>query len=52
VRAALEGSRERLIQAALLDPNAAASLDPDRIVTVCDELADAHGAALPLPLRA
>src|SRR3954453_4140318 len=52
VRAALEGSRERLIQAALLDPNAAASLDPDTIATVCDELADAHGEALPLPLRA
>jgi alpha-galactosidase len=52
VRAALEGSRERLIQAALLDPNAAASLDPETIATVCDELSHAHGAALPLPLRA
>src|SRR4051812_43726107 len=52
VRAALEGSGERLVQAALLDPNAAASLDPDTIATVCDELADAHGEALPLPLRA
>ena len=52
VRAALEGSRERLIQAALLDPNAAASLDPETIATVCDELSAAHGAALPLPLRA
>jgi alpha-galactosidase len=46
VRAALEGSREHLVQAALLDPNAAASLDPDTIATVCDELASAHGLAL------
>jgi alpha-galactosidase len=52
VRAALEGSRERLIQAALLDPNAAATLDPDTIATVCDELAEAHALALPAPLRA
>jgi alpha-galactosidase len=52
VRAALEGSRERLVQAALLDPNAAATLDPDTIATVCDELADAHGLALPAPLSA
>jgi alpha-galactosidase/6-phospho-beta-glucosidase family protein len=46
VRAALAGSGERLVQAALLDPNAAATLDPDTIATVCDELADAHGLAL------
>jgi alpha-galactosidase len=52
VQAALEGSRERLVQAALLDPNAAATLDPDTIATVCDELVDAHGLALSSPLRA
>jgi alpha-galactosidase len=52
VRAALEGSRERLIQAALLDPNAAATLDPDTIATVCDELAEAHGLGLATPVRA
>jgi alpha-galactosidase len=52
VRAALEGSRERLIQAALLDPNAAATLDPDTIATVCDELAEAHGLGLAAPVRA
>ena len=33
-------------QAALLDPNAAASLDLDTIRTVCDELLAAHGDAL------
>jgi alpha-galactosidase len=52
VRAALERSRERLVQAALLDPNAAASLDPDTIATVCDELAEAHGLELSAPVRA
>jgi alpha-galactosidase len=52
VRAALEGSRERLVQAALLDPNAAATLDPDTIATVCDELAEAHGLGLAAPVRA
>jgi alpha-galactosidase len=52
VAAALEGSRERLVQAALLDPNAAASLDPDTIATVCDELAEAHGLELAAPVRA
>jgi alpha-galactosidase len=52
VRAALEASRERLIQAALLDPNAAASLAPDTIATVCDELAEAHGLGLAAPSRA
>jgi alpha-galactosidase len=52
VRAALEGSRERLLQAALLDPNAAASLDPQTIATVCDELAEAHGLELAAPVRA
>jgi alpha-galactosidase len=52
VRAALEGSRELAIQAALLDPNAAASLAPETIAAVCDELAEAHGLALAAPLRA
>jgi alpha-galactosidase len=52
VRAALEGSQERLIQAALVDPNAAATLDPDTIATVCDELAEAHGLGLAAPVRA
>jgi alpha-galactosidase len=52
VRAALQGSRERHVQAALLDPNAAASLDPDTIAAVCAELAEAHGLALSAPVRA
>ena len=46
VRAALEEDRELVHQAALLDPNASASLDLDTIRTVCDELLEAHADAL------
>jgi alpha-galactosidase len=51
VRAALEEDRELVYQAALLDPNASASLDLDTIRTVCDELLAAHGDALAPGLR-
>jgi alpha-galactosidase len=47
VRAALEGSREHVYHAALLDPNAAGTLSPQAIVEMVDELIEAHGAALP-----
>jgi alpha-galactosidase len=47
VRAALEGSREHVYHAAMLDPNASGSLDLDTIRTICDELIEAHGDALP-----
>jgi alpha-galactosidase len=52
VRAALEGRRDHVYHAAMLDPNAAASLDLDTIRTVCDELIEAHGDALPAGVRA
>ncbi len=52
VRAALEGSRERVYQAAMLDPLTAASLSIDEIVAVCDELIDAHAEHLPPGLAA
>jgi alpha-galactosidase len=51
VRAALEGSRDLVHQAALLDPSAAASLSPEAIHTVVEELIDAHGDALPAGIR-
>src|ERR1051325_4295425 len=51
VRAALEEDRELVHQAALLDPNASASLDMDTIRTVCDELLLAHADALAPGLR-
>jgi alpha-galactosidase len=47
VRAALEGSREHVYHAALLDPNAAGTLSPQAIVAMVDDLIEAHGAALP-----
>jgi alpha-galactosidase len=47
VQAALEGSREHVYHAALLDPNAAGTLSPQAIVEMVDELIEAHGTALP-----
>jgi alpha-galactosidase len=51
VRAALDAERDHVYQAAMLDPNAAASLDLGTIRTVCDELIAAHGDALPAGIR-
>jgi alpha-galactosidase len=51
VRAALEGRRDHVHHAALLDPSAAASLSPDAIHAVVEELIDAHGDALPEGIR-
>jgi alpha-galactosidase len=47
VRAVLEGSRSLVYQAALLDPATAAALPTDEIVTLCDELIEAHADDLP-----
>jgi alpha-galactosidase len=47
VRAALEGSRAHVHHAALLDPNASATLSPDAVAALVDDLIDAHGDALP-----
>ena len=51
VRAALEDRREHVYQAALLDPNAAASLTIDQIRSLVDDLIDAHGDLLPAGIR-
>jgi alpha-galactosidase len=51
VSAALEGRRDRVVQAALLDPNTAATLTPDRIEALVDDLIEAHGDALPEGVR-
>jgi alpha-galactosidase len=51
IRAATEGRRDHIYQAALFDPLTAAVLTPDQIVEMCDELIAAHGDALP-PLDA
>jgi alpha-galactosidase len=51
VRAGLEERRDLVYQAALLDPNTAATLSIDEIVHVCDELIDAHGHLIPDGIR-
>ena len=43
IRAAIEGRRDHVYQAAMFDPLTAATLPPDRIVELCDELIAAHG---------
>jgi alpha-galactosidase len=51
VRAVLEGRPELVRHAAMLDPNAGATLTLDEIDALCDELTRAHGEALPASLR-
>jgi alpha-galactosidase len=51
VRAALEERRDFVYQAALLDPNTAATLSIDEIVHLCDELIGAHGHLIPEGIR-
>jgi alpha-galactosidase len=51
VRAALEGDREHVVHAALLDPNASATLAPEQIEQMVDALVEAHGDALPEGIR-
>jgi alpha-galactosidase len=48
VQAALTGGRDYVYQAALLDPNTAATLTTDQIVALCDELLDAHAGLMPI----
>jgi len=47
VDAAVRQSRERVYQAALLDPHTAGELSIDEIVSMCDELIQAHGTWIP-----
>jgi alpha-galactosidase len=47
VRAALAGSRDHVYQAALLDPNTAATLTTSQTVAMCDEMLEAHRDLLP-----
>ncbi|WP_308467096.1 alpha-galactosidase [Rathayibacter soli] len=52
VKAVLEGNRDHVYQAALLDPNTAASLTTREVRSMCDELFAAHGDLIPAALRA
>jgi alpha-galactosidase len=47
VDAALTGKREHIYQAAMLDPHTAAELSLDEIVSMVDDLIEAHGDLLP-----
>lgn len=47
IEAALTSKREHIYHAALLDPHTAAELTIDEIVSLCDELIEAHGDYLP-----
>jgi alpha-galactosidase len=52
VRAALEGKREHVYHAAMVDRHAPSVLSLDEIGAMVDELIEAHGDALPEGLRA
>ena len=47
VEAALTLNRDRIYQAAMLDPHTAGELSIDDIVKMCDDLIEAHGDMLP-----
>jgi alpha-galactosidase len=51
VRAVLEGDRQHVYRAAMLDPNTAATLTTREIVAMCDDLVAAHGELIPAALR-
>ena len=51
VRAVVEGSRDLVYQAALLDPNTAATLRTAEIVQMVDDLIATHGDLIPEPIR-
>jgi alpha-galactosidase len=45
IQAAHTGNREYIYQAAMMDPLTGAQLSTDEIVSMCDELIQAHTAA-------
>lgn len=47
IEAAITGKRVHIYQAAMLDPHTAAELSIDDIVSLCDDLIEAHGEWLP-----
>lgn len=51
VRAVLDGDRQHVYHAAMLDPNTAATLPLPAIEALCDELLAAHGDLMPEAIR-
>lgn len=47
IEAAMTGKKEHIYHAAMLDPHTAAELSLDDIVSLCDDLIEAHGDWLP-----
>jgi alpha-galactosidase len=47
IEAAITGKKEKVYQAALLDPHTSAELSMDDIISMCDDLFEAHGNWLP-----
>ncbi|WP_276352009.1 alpha-glucosidase/alpha-galactosidase [Cohnella caldifontis] len=47
IEAAVTGKKEHIYHAAMLDPHTAAELSIDDIVSLCDDLIEAHGSWLP-----
>ncbi|MBN3522429.1 alpha-glucosidase/alpha-galactosidase [Paenibacillus apiarius] len=47
IEAALTGKKEHIYHAAMLDPHTSAELSLDEIVSLCDDLIEAHGNWLP-----
>jgi len=47
IEAALTGKKDHIYQAAMLDPHTASELTIDQIVSLCDDLIEAHGPMLP-----
>jgi alpha-galactosidase len=51
VAALVEGRRDHLVHAAMLDPRTAMELVPDEIEALVDALLEAHGDLIPVALR-
>lgn len=47
IEAAVTGKKEHIYHAAMLDPHTSAELSMDDIVSMCDDLIEAHGSWLP-----
>ena len=47
IEAAVEKSKDKIYQAAMMDSHTAAELSIDDIVAMCDDLISAHGDYLP-----
>jgi alpha-galactosidase len=47
IEAALHRKKEKVYQAALMDPHTAGELSIDEIVSLCDDMIEAHGSMLP-----